>query len=225
MDEISIIMPVLNEAEVLGASLAALKPLRRAGSEVIVVDGGSTDGSTALAEKFADRLISSPAGRARQMNAGAAVATGDILMFLHADTLLPPSADILVRSGLTISGRHWGRFDVRLSGKSPLLRMVERAMNRRSQFTGIATGDQAIFVRRALFETVGGFPDLALMEDIALSARLKRHGPPICLKSRVETSSRRWEKGGIVRTILLMWGLRLAFALGVSPARLAKFYR
>lgn len=225
MDKISIIVPILNEAEVLGASLAALKPLRRAGSEVIVVDGGSTDGSTALAEKFADRLISSPPGRARQMNAGAAVADGDILLFLHADTLLPPSADILVRSGLTISERHWGRFDVRLSGKSPLLRMVEKAMNRRSQLTGIATGDQAIFVRRALFETVGGFPDLALMEDVVLSARLKRHGPPICLKSRVETSSRRWEKGGIVRTILLMWGLRLAFALGVSPARLAKFYR
>lgn len=225
MDKISIIMPVLNEAGVLGASLAALKPLRMAGHELIVVDGGSTDASRALAEKFADRLIFSAPGRARQMNAGAAAASGDILLFLHADTFLPPSADTLIESGIETLGRGWGRFDVRLSGKSPLLRVVERAMNFRSRLTGISTGDQAIFVRRALFRAVGGFPDIALMEDVAMSARLKRLGPPLCLKSRVVTSSRRWEKNGIFRTIFLMWRLRLAFTLGADPGKLARIYR
>lgn len=226
MDRISIIMPVLNEkAGVLGASLVALKPLRMAGHEVIVVDGGSSDASRALAEKFADRLIFSAPGRARQMNAGAAAASGDILLFLHADTFLPPSADTLVESGLETLGRDWGRFDVRLSGKSPMLRIVERTMNLRSRLTGIATGDQAVFVRRALFRAAGGFPDLALMEDVAMSARLKRLGPPLCLKSRVVTSSRRWEQNGIFRTIFLMWCLRLAFALGADPGKLARIYR
>lgn len=225
MDKISIIVPILNEAGVLGASLAALKPLRMAGHEVIVVDGGSADDSTVLAEKFADRVILAPRGRARQMNIGAALATGEILLFLHADTFLPHSADVFIRSGLETWGRQWGHFDVRLSGKAPLLRVVERAMNLRSRLTGIATGDQAIFVLRALFKEVGGFPDLDLMEDVALSARLKRRGPPLCLKSPVETSSRRWERDGILRTIFLMWSLRLAFAIGVRPARLAKFYR
>lgn len=226
MDRISIIMPVLNEkAGVLGASLAALRPLRMAGHEVIVVDGDSIDASPAVAEKFADRLIVSPPGRARQMNAGAAAATGDIFLFLHADTLLPLRADRLIAHGLETSGRLWGRFDVRLSGQSPMLRMVERAMNLRSRLTGIATGDQAIFVRRALFQAAGGFPDLALMEDVAMSARLKRFGLPLCLKSQVVTSSRRWEKNGILRTIFLMWGLRLAFALGADPGKLARIYR
>lgn len=225
MDKISIIMPVLNEAGLLGASLAALKPLRMTGHELIVVDGGSTDASRALAEKFADRLTFSAPGRARQMNAGAAAASRDILLFLHADTFLPPSADTLIESGLETLGRDWGRFDIRLSGKSPVLRVVERAMNLRSRLTGIATGDQAIFVRRALFQAVGGFPDLALMEDVAMSARLKRFGPPLCLKSRVVTSSRRWEKNGVLRTIFLMWRLRLAFALGADPGKLARIYR
>lgn len=225
MDRISLIMPVLNEAGTLGASLAALEPLHRAGHEVIVVDGGSTDGSPAVAEKFADRLILSPPGRARQMNAGAAAASGGILLFLHADTFLPPSADTLIESGLETLGRDWGRFDVRLSGQSPLLRVVERAMNFRSRLTGIATGDQAIFVRRALFQAAGGFPDLALMEDVAISARLKRFSPPLYLKSRAVTSSRRWEENGVLRTIFLMWCLRLAFALGVDPDKLARIYR
>ncbi len=225
MNRISIIMPVLNEkAGVLGASLVALKPLRMAGHEVIVVDGGSSDASRALAEKFADRLIFSAPSRARQMNAGAAAASGEILLFLHGDTFLPPSADTLIESGLETLGRGWGRFDVHLSGESPALRVVEQAMNLRSRLTGIATGDQAIFVRRALFQTAGGFPDLALMEDVAMSTRLKRFGPPLCLKSRVVTSSRRWEENGILRTIFLMWGLRLAFALGVDPDKLARIY-
>jgi rSAM/selenodomain-associated transferase 2 len=192
---------------------------------VVVVDGGSVDGTPEIARAMADRVIASAQGRAVQQNAGAAAATGDVLLFLHADTVLPPDADGLVLDGMQASGRGWGRFDVRLSGAAPLLRVVERMISLRSRVAGIATGDQAIFVRAEWFRRAGGFPPIPLMEDVALSTALKRFGPPLCLRAPVTTSSRRWEERGIARTILLMWRLRLAYALGADPARLADRYR
>jgi rSAM/selenodomain-associated transferase 2 len=222
---LSIIIPTLNEAEGIGAALGALGPLRARGCEVIVVDGGSGDGTAALAAPLADQVLMSPPGRATQMNAGAAVARGEVLLFLHADTRLPEGADEHVLRELERSARGWGRFDVRLSGRHPALRVVERMMGMRSRLTGIATGDQAIFVRRPWFERAGGFPEIPLMEDVALSARLRRQGPPLCLRQRVVTSSRRWEQRGIGRTVLLMWRLRLAYWRGADPARLAERYR
>ena len=225
MSPLSIIVPTLNEAAAVGAMLAALQPLRAAGYELIVVDGGSVDGTQQQVAAHVDLVLQAPRGRARQMNAGARAAQGAVLWFLHADTLPPPQAGKLILEGLMRSGRDWGRFDVRLSGAHTLLRVVERLMNLRSRITGIATGDQGMFVRREVFERLGGFPDIELMEDIALSRALNRLGPPLCLDTPLQSSSRRWEQGGIVRTILLMWSLRLAYALGVSPARLMRWYR
>ncbi len=222
---ISIIVPTLNEAAQIATTLQALQPLRAAGHEVIVVDGGSTDGTVVLARPLADAIFPSPRGRSRQMNAGAEQAGGDILLFLHADTRLPEDAVPAVLNGLAHTGKAWGRFDVRLSGRHPLLRVVERMMNLRSRLTGIATGDQAMFVRREAFQAVGGFPEIALMEDIACSRLLKRAcGAPLCLATPVITSSRRWEENGILRTIVFMWRLRLAYFFGVSPERLAQQY-
>jgi rSAM/selenodomain-associated transferase 2 len=225
MPRISIIIPALNEAAAIQATLAPLQPLRAHGHEVVVVDGGSVDGTPEIAWPMADQVLASPRGRAAQQNAGVAAATGDVLLFLHADTLLPPDADRLVLDGLRTTGRGWGRFDVRLSGPAPLLRVVERMISLRSRVTGIATGDQAIFVRADWFHRAGGFPPIPLMEAVAISTELKRLGPPLCLRERVTTSSRRWEERGIARTILLMWRLRLAYALGADPARLAERYR
>ena len=221
---LSIIVPCLNEAESIAATLPALAPLRARGAEVIVVDGGSSDGTVERAAPHADSAISAPRGRASQMNAGAARARGEILLFLHADTLLPESADALIVEGLNRSRRGWGRFDVAISGSHPLLRVVAWLMNARSRLTGIATGDQAIFATRSLFTAAGGYPDIALMEDIALCERLKRFGPPLCLRHRLTASGRRWEKHGVVRTILLMWRLRLAYWLGADPRKLAVRY-
>lgn len=221
---LSIIIPTLNEAQILGAALRELAPYRKAGHEVIVADGGSTDGTIAIAEPLADRVVHSPPGRARQMNASAAAANGDILLFLHADTALPKHAAETICEGVDRAGAVWGRFDVALSGRHPLLRMVAFFMNLRSRLTGIATGDQAMFMRRETFKDVRGFPDIPLMEDIALSATLKRMGRPLCLRQKAITSSRRWESKGILRTIARMWGIRLAYALGVRPAVLARWY-
>ena len=222
--KISIIIPTLNEASHLRDTLAPLRALQARGHEVIVVDGGSSDHTAALAQEFADCVINSVRGRARQMNAGAAVASGDVLLFLHADTRLPDQADVLITGALVNGNTAWGRFDVRLSGNQLLLRMIETLMNRRSRISSIATGDQAIFVRRAVFNQVGGYPDIPLMEDIALSKLLKRVTRPANLSARVVTSSRRWEQRGIIRTILLMWRMRLAYALGANPHRLAQLY-
>ena len=219
---LSIVMPALNEASGIAAALEALAPLRRRGAEVIVVDGGSRDGTATLAAPLADRVLAAPRGRAAQMNVGAAAARGDVLLFLHADTRLPDDADILIREALARSPRVWGRFDVRFAGNA--LPLVAAAMNLRSRATGIATGDQAMFVTRDAFARAGGFPDIALMEDVALSARLKRLSRPLCLAARVTTSPRRWQAHGIVRTVLLMWRLRLAFFLGADPQRLARAY-
>ncbi len=220
----SIILPVLDEAAGIAEALDALAPLRQRGVEIVVVDGGSGDATVTRAGPLCDRVIVAPRGRGAQMNAGAAAATGTVLVFLHADTRLPASADRLVCDGVAKSGRRWGRFDVRIAGTHPLLPAIARAMNIRSRVTGIATGDQVMFMTREAFVAVGGFPDIALMEDIAMSKRLKRLGPPLCLAGPVVTSGRRWEKHGVARTILLMWWLRFAYFLGADPAFLARSY-
>jgi rSAM/selenodomain-associated transferase 2 len=216
---LSIIVPVLNEAAGIREALDALAPLRSRGHEVIVVDGGSEDGSASLAQPACDELLVTPRGRALQMNSGALVASGEALVFLHADTRLPERADELIFAALARAP--WGRFDVRIASRHPLLVLVACAMNLRSRLTGIATGDQAMFVRREAF---CGFPELPLMEDIALSRLLKRRGRPACVRARVSTSARRWEARGVLRTILLMWRLRLLYALGAPPQRLARDY-
>ena len=222
---LSIIIPALDEAENIEATLRALAPLRARGAEVIVVDGGSADDTVARARPLADLVFAAPRGRALQMNAGAARARGEILLFLHADSVPPGEADALIVDGLARTRRNWGRFDVRIDGSHPLLRLVERAMSLRSRWTGIATGDQGIFVTRSLYAAAGGYPEIPLMEDVALAKRLKRFGAPLCLKHRITTSARRWEKNGVLRTILLMWRLRLAYSLGADPGALAGRYQ
>jgi rSAM/selenodomain-associated transferase 2 len=225
MARLSIIMPVLDEGERIAQALDALAELRALAVEVIVVDGGSTDATVQRARLRADHVLTAPRGRALQMNAGAAKATGDVLLFLHADTRLPREAERLVLDGLARSPQDWGRFDVTIEGRHPMLRLVSAMMNLRSRLTGIATGDQAIFVKRDAFAAVGGFPEIPLMEDIALSKRLKRRTRPLCLREHAITSGRRWETHGVFRTILLMWRLRLAYFLGADPAALAGRYR
>lgn len=220
---LSIVVPVLNEAERVEGHLAALAPLRARGAEVIVVDGGSEDATLALAAPLADLLLEARRGRAAQMNAGARAAQGDAILFLHADTLLPASADRLIARALERA--HWGRFDVRIDTRHPLLALVARMMNLRSRISGIATGDQAMFMRRAAFEAAEGFPQIALMEDVALSTRLMRIGRPACLSERVVTSGRRWEGRGVLRTIVLMWRLRFAYWRGADPVELERRYR
>lgn len=224
MKRLSIIVPVLDEAEGLAAHLDALGAFRARGAEVIVVDGGSRDATMLVAATRADKVLSAPRGRARQMNAGARAAIGDVLLFLHADTRLPPEADRAALAALGSGDHAWGRFDVAIEGRSALLPLVAAMMNLRSRLTAIATGDQAIFVTRAAFERIGGFPDLPLMEDIALSRRLKRLSRPACLRSKATTSGRRWERKGVLATVLLMWRLRLSFFLGGDVDDLAVAY-
>lgn len=223
--KLSIVIPVLNEALSLPQVLLQLTPLRDRGAEVIVVDGGSDDDSIAIATRAVIRVMSSARGRAGQMNAGASAARGDVLLFLHADTELPHEADWIVERALQDRGRLWGRFDVRIKGRSWVLRVIARLMNWRSRLTGIATGDQAMFATRAAFEAVGGFPDQPLMEDIELSKRLRALSPPACLRDRVTTSGRRWEARGVWRTIFLMWRLRWAYWRGVPARVLTSSYR
>lgn len=221
---LSIILPTLNEAQGIGATLDALQPLRKRGCELIAVDGGSADSTTKRCKSKADLVIEAPRGRASQLNAGVAQARGGTLLFVHADTLLPPDADRLVVSALS-GGAEWGRFDVRIVGKSRMLPLVAALMNLRSRWTGIATGDQAIFVQRSVFQAVGGFPEQPLMEDIELSRRLRSRSRPACLHQSVLTSGRRWDENGMWRTILLMWWLRWSYWRGVSPEHLARLYR
>jgi rSAM/selenodomain-associated transferase 2 len=215
-ERLSVVVPTLNEAGGVRAALEALAPLRARGHEVIVVDGGSSDGTPELAAGLCDRVVGAQRGRASQMNAGARAATGDMFLFLHADTRLPPQADVLA-----LQAPLWGRFDVEIEGRHRLLKVVAWAMNLRSRLTGIATGDQAIFVRRAAFP---GFPEIALMEDVAFSAMMKRRARPACLRAKVLTSGRRWESRGVLRTILLMWRLRLMYFFGARPDDLARLY-
>lgn len=221
----SIIVPMLNEAAQLPELLTHLQSLQQAGCEILMVDGGSGDGSVELAATKGFGVLHSPSGRAAQMNTGAAAAGGEVLLFLHADTRLPQDAVSAIDEVLVSTGRGWGRFDVRISGRPLMLRVVAWLMNWRSCLTGIATGDQAIFVRRELFERVQGFPSQPLMEDIELSRRLRALSPPACIHLPATTSGRRWECRGVWRTILLMWRLRWAYWRGVDPAKLERLYR
>lgn len=220
---LSIIIPALNEAKSLRLLLPALLAQNES-VELIVADGGSQDETPSVVTRFGAQLVISERGRARQMNAGAASAGGEILLFLHADSHPPAAAFQLVEQAIA-NGNLWGRFDLRLSGKHWLLRVVERMINWRSCLSGIATGDQAIFLRRETFKSLGGYAEIPLMEDVELSKRLKRLAAPCCIRQPLTTSSRRWEHYGIVRTILLMWQMRLAYFLGVSPESLAQRYR
>jgi rSAM/selenodomain-associated transferase 2 len=221
---LSIVIPVLNEADHIAQALKALAPLRSCGAEIIVADGDSDDDTVALAEPLSDRIVTSARGRATQMNAGAAAARGEVLLFLHADTRLPAGADRLILEGLAQSRRAWGRFDVTIEGEHPLFPIIAWFMNTRSRLTGIATGDQAMFVTRDAYAAAGGFPDIALMEDIEFARRLKHVSRPMCLRARVTTSGRRWETRGVSRTIFLMWRLRLAYFFGAKPEELARRY-
>jgi rSAM/selenodomain-associated transferase 2 len=220
--KLSIVIPVLNEAGGIVRFLAALTGLRARGVQLIVVDGGSDDGTPELAAPHADLVIHANGGRAGQMNAGGKQAGGEALLFLHADTALPANADLLI--GEALARRAWGRFDIRFDSRHRMMPMVAAMMNLRSRATGIATGDQAMFVRRDVFFRVGGFAAIPLMEDIEFSKRLKRIGAPACLRQRVTTSARRWEKHGVWRTIVLMWRLRLAYYFGADPRELAIAY-
>ncbi|MBU4182874.1 MAG: glycosyl transferase [Burkholderiales bacterium RIFCSPHIGHO2_02_FULL_66_10] len=221
----SIIVPMLNEAPGLPGLLARLTELERQGCEILIVDGGSDDGSVSLAERAGFRVLASQKGRARQMNLGAAQATGDVLLFLHADTLLPEDALTTLRQSMQKTAAVWGRFDVLIDGAHPMLRVIATLMNHRSRWTGIATGDQAIFVTRKAFNAVGGYPDQPLMEDIELSNRLRALARPACIPTPVRTSGRRWESRGVWRTVLLMWRLRWAYWRGTPAEQLAQRYR
>ncbi|RPH65281.1 MAG: glycosyltransferase [Burkholderiales bacterium] len=220
---LSVVVPTLDEAGWIEDTLQVLAPLRARGHEVIVADGGSSDATRALCRRRADAVVEAPRGRAAQMNAGAAAACGDVLLFLHADTRLPPQADTLVLAAVA-AGAMWGRFDVHIAGRSPMFPLIAAAMNWRSRVTGIATGDQAIFVGRDAFERCGGFPAQPLMEDVEISRRLRAIARPACLRVRVLTSGRRWDRDGVWRTILLMWQLRWRYWRGASPEALARAY-
>ncbi len=222
---LSIIVPMLNEATGLPRLLNRLSVLKSQGCEVLIVDGGSDDGCAELAARKGLQVLTSPRGRARQMNHGAAHATGNVLLFLHADTVLPEGAIITIRRAMQSSGAVWGRFDVVIDGPHPMLRVVAQLMNLRSRWTGIATGDQAMFVTREAFNAAVGFPDQPLMEDIELSKRLLERSRPACIGNTVLTSGRRWESRGIWRTILLMWRLRWAYWRGAPADQLAQLYK
>ena len=222
---LSVVIPALNEAAGMSATLQALAPMAARGAQLLVADGGSVDGTATLAQSGGAQVVHAPRGRALQMNAGAQKANGGILLFLHADTRLPPEADRLITLALANGAQVWGRFDVCIEGRPRMLRVIAAFMNWRSRLTGIATGDQALFMTRAAFDAVGGFPVQPLMEDIAMSARLLKLSRPACLHERVVTSGRRWETRSVWRTVLLMWRLRLAYWRGTAPERLAALYR
>lgn len=224
MKKISIIIPVVNEAQALASNLPVLQALREEGHEIIVVDGASDAASAVSCAAWVDRWLLSAPGRACQMNIGAASATGEIFLFLHIDTRLPVDAMGLLEKSFTTDSTLWGRFDVQLSGQGWAFRVIEYMINLRSRLSGVATGDQAIFISRSVFMSIGGFPALPLMEDVAISKILRRLAPPLCLRSKVITSSRRWEVRGIGRTVLLMWWMRLLYSVGVSPQILHGMY-
>lgn len=221
--QLSIVIPVLDEAAGIADLLTSLHDLRQNGAEIIVVDGGSSDDTARLAAPHADQVISAPRGRGAQMNAGAAAACGSIMLFLHADTRLPAAAATLIVRAID-RGAIWGRFDVKIEGQAAGLGLIAFMMNWRSRLTGIATGDQAIFVTKAAFTATGGFADIPLMEDIDFSRRMRALARPACLSEKVVTSGRRWEKHGVLRTIVTMWRLRLRYFFGANPNHLAREY-
>ncbi len=220
--KLSVVIPTYNEADNIESTLQPLQAWRAYGHEVIIADGGSTDATISFAQPLADIVLSAPKGRARQMNHGAQHCNGDALLFLHADTQLPNNALQAIERALAHS--LWGRFNVRLSGTHPMLWVIGFMMNQRSRLTGIATGDQAIFISRQTFDSINGYADIPLMEDIDISQRLKKIGRPACLQQTLITSSRRWERHGILKTVLLMWRLRLAYFLGTPAEQLVKRY-
>ena len=227
MVTISVIIPTFNEEQSLPRTLACLSASDPA--EIIIVDGGSTDGTLALAQEFCShtataRVIAAPRGRASQMNEGAKASQGEVLLFLHADTQLPPQTERIVGLALTSPSVVGGRFDVRFDSASPWSQVISSFMNRRSRLTRIATGDQALFVRREVFEMLGGFSEIPLMEDIEFSRRLQQAGRIMALRDTVVTSFRRWDTQGPLRTILLMWTLRFLYWTGVNPHQLARVY-
>lgn len=223
--KISIIIPVLNESANIRATLSALQAFRGDSHEIILVDGGSSDDTVELAQPLVDKIVYASKGRAAQMNEGARQASGDIYWFLHGDTVVPQNAGYLIEHQINKTGKHWGRFNVRLSGSHVLFRLIESMMNLRSRITGIATGDQGIFVERDSFNKMRGYKSITLMEDIEISRRLLREcGRPVCLRDTLLTSSRRWENNGIIKTVFLMWRLRLAYFLGRDPSFLAERY-
>ena len=221
---LSIVIPAFNEEQNIAATLAHLQAARARGCEVIVVDGGSADRTAETAKPWVDKVVNSARGRATQMNAGALAATGDALLFLHADSIAPPDADQLILGALQSGARHWGRFDVAIEGRHFFLPVISWFINRRSRLSGIATGDQGLFMTRDALTAAGGFPAIPLMEDVAMCKALKKNGAPLCLKQKIVTSGRRWEKHGVWRTILLMWRMRLAFSLGADPVALHRAY-
>ena len=224
--KLSIIIPVFNEEKQLPTLLEQLQPwLEHAQLELIFVDGGSSDGSYCLLQSAGQQVIQSDKGRANQMNAGAQLAKGELLLFLHADTQLPDINLLQLRERLRAHQKVWGRFDVSIKGKHFMFMVIAYFINWRSRLTGIATGDQAIFVCKNNFERLGAYKKQNLMEDVALSAGLKKYSWPLCIKQKVITSGRRWEKNGIARTIVLMWQLRFAYWRGVPADQLAKRYR
>ena len=225
---LTVIIPVLNEAAFMAGALAALAPLMDRGAQVIVVDGGSADATVALAlatQSPAVTVVHANPGRALQMNAGAAHATGKVLLFLHADTALPANADALIQHVLASGAHVWGRFDVRIIGRSAWLPVIAALMNLRSRLTGIATGDQAIFMTQSAFTEIKGYAVQPLMEDIDMSCRLLKLSKPACLRQKVATSGRRWDARGVRSTMVLMWRLRLAYWRGTPPEHLAQLYR
>ena len=221
---LSIIIPALNEAHRIESTLTSLAPARERGAQVVVVDGGSEDATVSIALRWADVVRRAPRGRASQLNAGAEGATGEILWFLHADSLPPAHGDIALVDAIGERAMAWGRFDVKIESGRRSLGIVAAMMNLRSRATGIATGDQGLFATRALFEYAGGFAPQGLMEDIEFCRAARRIALPINLRARIITSGRRWEQYGVARTVLLMWALRLAYFLGADPDSLAARY-
>jgi len=221
---ISLVLPVRNEARLIREQLQRLQCYRAKGHEVIVIDGGSVDATVEQTKGLVDRCEASAVGRSNQMNHGASEAKGDILLFLHADTKLPINADECICTALTAQDSRWGWFDIKLSKPQLAFRVVATMMNLRARLTSVSTGDQALFVERGLFQEVGGFPPLALMEDIAISKVLRRRGSPARPVGLVTTSSRRWEENGLISTILLMWRLRFLYFIGVKPQKLREMY-
>ena len=219
---ISVVVPILNEERTIAALLRALMQLKP--DELILVDGGSSDGTRAICRQFGVEVLTSPRGRAAQMNYGARRATGDVLLFLHADTQLPLTAFDDIRDALGDPRFVGGRFDIQLDGDHWMLRVIGTMISLRSRLSNVGTGDQAIFVRRKVFQGMGGFPDIPIMEDVAFCRALKRLGEVVCLRSKVITSARRWELDGVWRTIFRMWMLKSLYLMGVSPHRLKRYY-